>query len=275
MVDRVEYTGGFRSVPIPHLARGGRWRVEAMRSYDHARLIWFTRGQGRITISGVTRGYGPNNAIFLPPGTMHGFELSPQVFGTVIDFPHNYALDLPDRPIHLRVRDAVQQGEFMTHLDAFQRELLGDRPGRGTALSAHASLIVIWLRRQQAQGAGDTPPDDATRKLAVRYANLVERDVSAAKSVADYAAELGITPTHLSRVCNSANGRPAHSLLSGRVLAEARKMLSDSKVPIHSIAHELGYSSAAYFTRAFQRNTGVTPSRFRRRSGAGPENSAN
>ena len=239
-----------------------------MRSYDHPRLIWFTRGQGRITISGVTRGYGPNNAVLLPAGTMHGFEMSGQVFGTVIDFPSDYSGQLPEKPLHLRVRDAIQQGELNSHLDAFQRELMGDRPGRDDALNAHAALIMIWLDRQLALGSADAPPDNASRKLAVRFARLVERDISAAKSVSDYAHELGITPTHLSRVCNATSGKPAHALLSDRIMSEAQQLLSDSSQPIGKISGRLGYSSPAYFTRAFQRKTGLTPSAFRGRANA-------
>jgi len=44
-----------RLVAIPRLAAGGKWRVEAMRSLSEPCLLWFTKGQGRITISGVTR----------------------------------------------------------------------------------------------------------------------------------------------------------------------------------------------------------------------------
>lgn len=234
-----------------------------MRSYSHARLIWFTRGQGRITISGVTRGYGPNNAVFLPPSTMHGFELGPQVFGTVLDFPADFDGPLPTEPVHLRVRDAFHQAEFASHLEAFQRELLGDRSGRQAALDAYARLMLIWLERQRDLGAADDVPVDATRRLANRYAKMIEKDYSATKTVSDYAAELGVTPTHLSRVCNTANGKSAHALLNGRLLAEAHRMLADTDQPIRDIASALGFSSAAYFTRAFQNKTGKTPSQFR------------
>ena len=52
-----------RLVPVGRLANGGRWRVEAMRAYSEPVLLWFTRGQGRITVGGITRGYGAHNAI--------------------------------------------------------------------------------------------------------------------------------------------------------------------------------------------------------------------
>jgi hypothetical protein len=65
----------FRMTSLARMAQGGKWRVEAMRSYSRPFLLWFTRGQGRITVNGVTRGYGPHNAVFIPAGTMHGFDM--------------------------------------------------------------------------------------------------------------------------------------------------------------------------------------------------------
>ena len=84
------------------------------------------------------------------------------------------------------------------------------------------------------------------------------------KGVADYAAQLQITPTHLSRVCRDASGRPALALLNERIMHEARRLLLETDLPAREVAEQLGFSSAAYFTRAFSQATGRTPSAFRK-----------
>lgn len=255
---------GARLVPIPRLAQGGRWRVEAMRSHSGPVLYWFTRGQGRITVAGVTRGYGTHNAIFLPPGTMHGFELGPQVFGTAVFFGRGSDVTLPDRPLHLRVRDTAPQAELSGLLDALQRELDGDRPGAARAARHHLGLIGVWIERQGTIAQAEEKRPDAARRLVARYTALVERDFATGKGVADYAAELGVTPTHLSRVCNQCCGRSALKLVQDRVLFEARRLLTETDRPVNRIATDLGFASAAYFTRAFQARAGKTPTAFRK-----------
>src|SRR5690606_21208239 len=75
---------------------------------------------------------------------------------------------------------------------------------------------------------------------------------------------LGVTPTHLTRCCKAACGRPASALLQDRRLFEARRLLAETRIPINHIALSLGFASAAYFTRAFQHLTGQSPSAFRR-----------
>ena len=85
-MNEIAATGAMRLVAIPRLAAQGRWRVEAMRAISEPCLLWFTKGQGRITVAGTTRGYTAHNAVFIPAGIMHGFEIGPQVFGTAVFF---------------------------------------------------------------------------------------------------------------------------------------------------------------------------------------------
>lgn len=255
-----------RMVPIPRLAQGGKWRVEAMRSYSTPLVLWFTRGQGRITAGGVTRGYGAHNLIFLPAGTMHSFDLGAQVHGTALFLPQNTDLSLPDKIIHLRIRDAIPQGEMAVQLDNVQRELEGTKPGRARAIRHHLGLLSVWLERQMA--AEETEERESRPKAAVRLARAftdkIETDFRSGKNLADYAAELGVTPTHLTRVCRQTCGRPASALLQDRQLFEARRLLAETRLPVQDIAEALGFGSAAYFSRAFQTRTGKTPTAFRR-----------
>lgn len=256
--------GAFRVVPMARFAQGGRWRTEAMRSYSQPVLIWFTKGQGRITVSGVTRGYGPHNAIFLPANTMHGFDMLGQVYGSVLFFPHKGDLGLSTEAQHLRFRDARQHAELNRMIEDISRESAGDMAGQERALLHHGGLLAVWLERQMADHADSVTGSRAARRLAAAFAALVERDFLCSKSVAYYAASLGVTPTHLSRVCNITSGQPASKILADRVHYEARRLLRETRTPVRQIAGQLGFSSPAYFARAFQKQTGMTPTSFRR-----------
>ncbi|MCV2864366.1 helix-turn-helix domain-containing protein [Albidovulum sediminicola] len=254
--------GGLRLVPIQRLAQGGRWRVEAMRSYNGPVLYWFTRGQGRVTVGGVTRGYGAHNAIFVPAGAMHGFEAGPQSFGIALFFGNAEDLGLPQEPMHLRVRDAIPQGELSNILDQIQREVEAAKPGHERAARHYLGLLSVWLERHA--GAAETGRSGAYHRLARRYADLLEDGFRSGQGVADFARALGVTPTHLTRVCRNTCGRSASDLLHDRVIFEARRMLLETRLPVARVSEQLGFTSPAYFTRAFQHRTGKTPSAFRR-----------
>ncbi len=253
-----------RLTQINRLAQDGRWRVEAMRSYSSDQLIWFTRGQGRITVSGVTRGYGTHNAVFVPAGAMHSFEMTSHVFGMILSFAPGHGLSLPLTPLHLRIRDGQAQAELTGHLEAIQREQQSDSSVRDMAMLHHAGLISVWLHRQMAQNDDALAVTDAARRLVRKYSVLVEQDFRSPNSVSHYAKILGVTPTHLTRACKETCGRTASEFLSNRKVAEARRLLADTKTPVKDIAQDLGFTSPAYFTRAFSTKTGMSPLVFRR-----------
>ena len=253
-----------RLVAIPRLAAGGRWRVEAMRALPEPCFLWFTKGQGRITLAGVTRGYTAHNAIFVPPGVMHGFEAGPQVFGTAVFFGRNSTITLPRVPLHLRIREVHAQQEVNILLDSVLREIDSDTPAHDRATEHYLGLLGVWLERQARRAEPEAPRPDATRRLVARYTALLERNFRSGMGIADFATALGVTPTHLTRCCNIACGRPAIALLQDRRIFEARKLLSETNLPVGRIAESLGFNSPAYFTRAFQQMTGKSPTAFRR-----------
>lgn len=253
-----------RLVAIPRLAAGGRWRVEAMRTLSEACLLWFTKGQGRITVAGVTRGYTANNAIFIPAGVMHGFEVGPQVFGSAVFFGKDTKLTLPTEPLHLRIREVHAQQEANQLLDMIQREMDSKVPAHERAARHHLGLLGVWLERQSLRVAAEAVRPDAARRLVARYTAMMESRFRTGAGVGEMAAELGVTATHLSRCCRQTCGRSAIDLLQDRRIFEACSLLTETQSPVGKIGTSLGFTSAAYFTRAFQHHTGLTPSAFRR-----------
>ena len=72
-----------------------------------------------------------------------------------------------------------------------------------------------------------------------------------------------VSRPHLTRVCRQTLGKSASELLADRIHFEARRLLRETKRPVKDIASELGFNSAAYFSRAFVKAAGITPTNFR------------
>lgn len=248
------------------LSSAEKWQMQAMRSHRTPTLLWFTRGQGRITVSGVTRGFGPHNLLFLPTRTMYGFDPVGQVMGYRVHLPDDPALALPEEPLHMRFRDVMQQNEITGMIEALQREIEGNQPGRDRAMALQAGMLAVWLERQMSVMPDYDLTPDASRRLAAAFTALVEDELRQGHTVAHFAAELGVTPTHLTRACNIACGRSASAILADRLHFEARRLLTETDLPIHKVAEKLGFHSAAYFSRAFHKHTGVSPREFRQTS---------
>jgi AraC family transcriptional activator of pobA len=240
----------------------GAWKVELLHSAPRHRLYWITRGQGRISVNCITRGYGPNTAIFVPARAPMALELLSQTQGLELCLPPDDSLGLPDEPFHLRVSNLEAQGSLTSHLEKIERELAAQAPAMERALAAFSLLISVWMTRELARQEGAILRERSHR-LVELFAERMEAQFRTGRGIGDYAKQLQVTPTHLSRVCREAAGRPAHALLTERIMYEARRLLLDTDMPAREIAEHLGFSSAAYFTRAFAQATGRTPSDFR------------
>ena len=251
---------------ITHVGPASRWRTEAMRSHATGRLIHITKGQGRITVAGLTNGYGPNNLIFIPPHTMYGMEVGSTVFGQLLTLPEVY--EWPQTPFHLRLLDVDPQKELVSLIEAIEREL--QPSGDIRAANCYLGLLTIFVERQLQRRDPttiDARRSSAAGKLVARYTQMIAQDFQSHRSVASYAANLDVTPTHLTRCCRKTCGWSALSLLNDRIHFEACVLLKETTKPIQKIAKELGFQSPAYFTRSFQEKSGQTPSDFRRTSG--------
>ena len=251
---------------IARMARGGRWRTEAMRSYDRPVLYWFTRGQGRLSVSGRTSGYSAHSAVYLPAGTMHGFAVTPAVLGSMVRLTGDDSALWPLEPTHLRIHEVHLQRELTGIIDDIEREASGQQPHSETAVQHHAGLLAIWFARTAAAKAAiaaAAPAETAAQRLTEAYTALIEREYRKPVGVQHFAARLGVTPTHLTRSCRAAAGRAALDILTDRRHFEACRLLKDTTLPVRRIAEQTGFASPAYFTRAFRARTGASPTEFR------------
>ena len=248
---------------LAQLSNGDAWQIELAHDRPHHTLLWFTRGQGRMLLDGRLRGLGAHNAVFVPAGDLFAVEASAQTLAQAVTIPQGTPLRLPDMPRHLRIRDVHTQSELSAILEAAHREQSANRPLAQDALEAQAALMSVWLRRQIAQDEHVPAPRPAAERLSRKFTKLVSRHYTSGESMAFYASELGVTPTHLTRAVKAATGKTAADVLTQRVVHAARILLTTTPHPARNVASHLGFGSAAYFTRFMQQHTGMNPSKLR------------
>nr|WP_303626499.1 helix-turn-helix transcriptional regulator [Roseovarius sp. M141] len=230
-------------------------------------LIWITRGQARAAVGGLRRGIGAHNALVVPAGTLFSLDIGPGCYGQVCLIPPGGPALMQDEPEHLRIREAQAQGELTALLEAMMRETSQARPFADESAQALAIMISVWLRRALI-GQDPVPRLTAAQRLVVAYAALVEQSHASGQPMAAYARDLGVTPTHLGRSCKACCGLTAADLLVQRTLHAARVLLEDGDDAIRHVAAQLGFGSAAYFSRFIQAHTGASPSTLRRKAQA-------
>lgn len=248
---------------LTQFSDGQDWRVRLFHSRPTSVLIWVGRGQGLVLLDGARRGLGAHNALFVPAGTPFALDLARQTVLQAVIFAPGVPVDLPQTPQHLRITEMTIQSELTALIDAAAREALAQRPLTEAAMAGHSALISVWLRRQALAQQTHKTRQTAAQKLSRAFSALLAEQYTSGLAMAGYAAQLGVTPTHLTRAVKSAMGKTAAELITERVLHEARRRLQETAAPGKDIAAALGFNSAAYFTRFIQQHTGAPPSKLR------------
>ncbi len=81
---------------------------------------------------------------------------------------------------------------------------------------------------------------------------------------AELAAASGVHPNHLTKVFRKVYGCSIGAYVRRLRISEAERRLAQTDTPLTQIAISLGFYDQSHFTSEFKRQTGMTPSKFRR-----------
>ena len=249
--------------------------ISAHRHDQLFQLLFLAKDKAEVMIDGETQTVSPPALIILPPLTVHGFIFSPDVEGIVLTLYERDVRELlSDMP---EVAARIMQPQILYPpnepgvggaLDNAVRRIVeeadGSEPGQVMALRARVMLLLVAAYRYSiaAETQSDARKDRAARHGST-FQRLVDSQYRDTRRIEDYATALGITPTHLNRVCRQIFGVSALTVIERRVLLEARRYLQFSSLSIKEIGILLGYPDPAYFSRFFSQRVGVSPQEFK------------
>lgn len=130
-------------------------------------------------------------------------------------------------------------------------------------LAVEARLAFVGERLRRHLGTAPGTPGPCAGAAAERLRDLIDADPTAALALADAAAALGTTVTHLVRVFTRRFGLPPHRYRLGRRVDRARALLLDG-VPVAIVAADCGFHDQPHLTRHFRRLLGTTPAAYAR-----------
>lgn len=83
-------------------------------------------------------------------------------------------------------------------------------------------------------------------------------------TISSYAAQAGISENYLSRKVKQSTGRSVGEWIDAVRTVRAKRLLAETSIPIIDVATSVGMEDQSYFARFFKRETGQTPTEFRK-----------
>ena len=243
------------------------WEFAAHRHPRLHQILLIESGGGQATLEGRLHALRPMRVINVPVGDVHGFRFKPGTQGWVLTMSAEMLDEVLTPSEGLRrvlAHSTVVRGtpEMRSAMRQIFAEFAARHFARAHVLRALSAALIGLVAREMAAN-GRMPGGMAKSDLLRRFEALLEQHFLKHWTVSDYAAELSITSTHLSRVTRAATGHAASHLILERVIREARRNLAYTNLPVSTISYALGFSDPAYFSRLFSGATGLSPRSFR------------
>lgn len=221
-----------------------------------------TAGSGSIKVSGDRHTLNKGDTAILPAGVPHEYsarEAEPwtlwwfHVIGNDADHLVESAYAALGGPVaHLKdvAPLAALMAQVIDHLDSSTNA--GLVRASGVAWNILASVVANGRR---SNGVQDSPID-----TALAYVQSISPERA---SVEDLAEMVGLGASQFSALFKTHVGVPPLRYQNDLRMARARELLVDSDLPVADIAEACGYDDPLYFSRAFTRTHGQSPSSYR------------
>jgi AraC family transcriptional regulator, arabinose operon regulatory protein len=219
--------------------------------------VMVTAGDVVILRPGVRHDYGSERlktrwrfywVHFLPPPDWMPWLVWPQAA------PGMLRLRLPEGPVRQEVQRACAK--------MVRRGLVQSLHGEALAMNALAEVII---RCDAERARSQTNQLDPRIERAVNHCSLqLHRPI-----MLDELARIGgISPARFSRLFAQQMGVPPKRFLEQLRINRACRLLELTQAKVSSIAQQVGFESAFYFTRRFRRQIGCSPIEHRRHAWA-------
>jgi AraC family transcriptional regulator len=156
-------------------------------------------------------------------------------------------------------------------LEQIGRAILAEMQAETAAGSLLVESLCSSLSARLLQSHSMSPLDIAARLSRVgkldprrlsRVLEYVHANLGDELDIRGMASAASLSRFHFARAFKASTGQTPYQYVSAKRLAQAKMLLAQNQ-PIAEIALALNFSSQANFTRAFRREFGITPGRYR------------
>ncbi|MBW6474735.1 MAG: AraC family transcriptional regulator [Anaerolineaceae bacterium] len=238
-------------------------------AHSHSLFQWYCVVYGNVKFSCNERlcTLQLDDSILISPGVMRSPQYHNKSIGYFYVLFENHHLildDLADKIVNI-------PNELRFDLNTLINEI--NRPGKNTYefVEALVTRILIGLERKTKY----LNRTENLSKLNIQTQNeafnqidaYLRRNLHKNISREDLSKVFHISPSHLARIFRNTSGMTITKRLLQLRIDRAKQLLLESSLPISEISLQIGYTNFSYFTNIFRKETGVTPSDFRRTQG--------
>lgn len=220
-------------------------------------FIYVISGEVLVEVDSVPFLCQPGQILLIPQQSPFAIRFYRNAVGYTGGFAPSFLSDT--KPLRF-LSEPLHQG-FWFDEGAFMGELfnmLESSFEKGDRVFLEKGLDLLLSRIKPAQGA-------AFPSAVNRFLELVFNPGQMPGTIAYYASEIGISKNYLSRLVKKSTERSVGAWIDIVRIQRAKRLLSETRLPVIDIAANVGIEDQSYFSRLFKKETSMTPSAFRKK----------
>lgn len=109
----------------------------------------------------------------------------------------------------------------------------------------------------------DTKTEEQTESVTCKAKKYIDMNYEKDISLDDVSREVDLSPYYFSKLFKEETGQNFVEYLTEKRIAEAKRLMDTTDMPIKDIGINVGYIDPNYFSRIFKKNVGVTPTEYK------------
>ena len=162
--------------------------------------------------------------------------------------------------------EASETAKLLLIIDQMREELKEEALAQHELLSSYLKIFLITASRSRLQFTGDVREQAELPEgpfVLQKLKDAIEANFKEKHSASDYAGLLNISAKALAKITKTHFNKTLTSMISERIISEAKRELYLTSKPVKAIAFELGFDDEYYFSRFFKNNVNVSPQIYR------------
>ncbi|WP_433832654.1 helix-turn-helix domain-containing protein [Flavobacterium anhuiense] len=168
---------------------------------------------------------------------------------------------------HDKANISLQSNQCFEKLDTICKIIFDEYEQEAPDLAVIKQLLSALFTIVESERRKLNLDNDESKKIQSstfkNFLRLLEEHYKESKDVNFYAEKLFMTSRNLNNICQNILQQSVSEIIETRKLTEAKNLLMTSDKNIAEIGYELGFNEKTYFTHAFKRKAGMTPTEFR------------